>query len=97
MIYNANMLACEGAISSTWAPSIVTFCEKCHNASGAPLRVFQGVVKPGLWYSTQRLHKRFYLVQLCVGQLDEGLAIQWVRNGLGLGSKYPLAIDCNGR
>lgn len=60
----------------------------------APFRVLQGVVQAGFRYGAQALHEGLDFVQLRVWQLDEGLPIQRIWDGLQPGCQSPLAIHC---
>jgi hypothetical protein len=60
-----------------------------------PLRVFEGVVQPSLGACLQALHEVVQLAALRVWQLHEGLPIQGVWDGLGVGARCPAASNCS--
>ncbi len=62
-----------------------------------PFWVFERVVQPRLGHCPQALHEGVDLVQLRVRQLDEGLPIQGIWDGLRFGRQAPLAIHCKHR
>lgn len=62
-----------------------------------PVGVFEGVVHPGLGHRFQAVNERLRLLHLGAGDLDEGLAIERVRDGEAVLGLPPLAPHCAGQ